>query len=146
MTEPIKLTLRPVAADAVLRDPAVTGAFAPKIAALMKVKQTPPWCGFIAWSDAKPLGFAGFNGPPDAAGSVEISFVTFPKNSGKGVATAMAGALVHLARNFGARRVIAHTRREEDASTAVLVRNGFTRDGEGIGADLAPAWRWALNL
>lgn len=146
MSTPAKLTMRPVRGEAVLRDPAVTGQFAPEMARLADQKQTPPWCGFLCWSDDTPLGFAGFKGPPDADGMVEIGYLTFPGNEGKGVASAMAASLVHLARSAGARTVTAQTLPEDNPSTSVLRRNGFVRDGIAIDDDEGEVWRWALPL
>ena len=44
------------------------------------------------------------------------------------------------------RAVTAHTLAEENASTKVLQRCGFTRTAELIDPDEGPVWRWELQI
>jgi [ribosomal protein S5]-alanine N-acetyltransferase len=138
--------MRPCSNEPELTDPAVTGQFAEQMAALAKMRQVPPWCGFVSWGDAGPMGFAGFKSAPDAVGDVEIGYLTFPMHEGKGVAKAMAAAMVHLARSSGAKALTAKTLPESNASTGVLAANGFVRDGEGADDDVGTIWRWRRVL
>lgn len=138
--------LRPCAGEPQLTDPAVTGKFAPEMAAIAGEIHTAPWCGYVGWRDGTPLGFGGFKAAPDADRTVEIGYLTFPQHGGAGVATAIAGALIAIARAEGINAVQAHTLCEENASTGVLRRNGFVRDGESIDPDEGVVWRWVLNL
>lgn len=141
------LQLRPVAGEAELSDPAVTGAFAAQMTELAATVQVPPWCGYIGWSgQGEPLGFGGFFGPPDAAGVAEIGYLTFPAHEGRGVASAIAAALVGVARREGAQALIAHTLPVPGASARVLEKCGFVRDGEAMDPDEGPVWRWRLDL
>lgn len=142
----MKLSLRPCSNEPELSDPAVAGQFAEQMAALAATPQVPPWCGYIGWDDDAPLGFGGFSGLPDESGTVEIGYLTFPAHEGQGVASAVAAGLVVIAREQGIGAVIAHTLPEENASTAVLRRNGFIRDGEAEDPDEGTVWRWRLEL
>lgn len=142
----MKLELKPCAGEPELSDPAVTGQFAEHMAALSAQIQIPPWCGYIGWQAGIPLGFGGFTGEPDEAGVVEIGYMTFPENEGRGVASAIAEAMVGIASANGLTAVIAHTLPQENASTAVLCRNGFERDGDAQDPDEGTVWRGRLNL
>ena len=142
----MKLELRPCAGEPELSDPAVTGQFAEQMAALAAMEQSPPWCGYIGWQDAVPLGFGGFVGQPNAAGEIEIGYLTFPAHEGRGVATAVAAEMIAIARAEQLAAVIAHTLPEENPSTAVLRRNGFGLDGESVDPDEGTVWRWRLKL
>lgn len=140
------IVLRPVNGEAELCDPAVTGEFADQMAQLAATPQVPPWCGYVGWQGTHAMGFGGFKAPPDADGAVEIGYLTFPANEGKGVATAIAAGLVAIAGSNGVPRVVAHTLPFANSSTRVLERNLFRRCGDGIDPDAGPVWRWELSL
>ncbi len=140
------ITLRPCAGEAELADPTVTGAFASDMADIASQVHVPPWCGYIGWCDDTPMGFGGFKGPPDAANAVEIGYLTFARHEGRGVAKAVAAAMIAVARSHKATTVLAHTLCEENASTGVLRANGFVRDGFGEDPDEGQVWRWTLAL
>ena len=74
---------------------------------------------------------AGFLGPPDADGTVEIGYSVIPEATGRGFATEAVRALWTWAIGSGAARVIAHTTRANEASIAVLRHCGFVEDGPG---------------
>jgi len=142
----LAIELRPAAGEEELSDPAITGQFASEMAALAGQAQVPPWCGYIAWRGETPVGFAGFTGAPSAEGVVELGYLTFPRHEGMGVATAGAAGLVEIARLQGLRAVIAHTLCEPNASTRVLEKCGFVRDGFGADPDEGQVWRWKVTL
>ena len=144
MTSPISLAV--IAREAELFDPAITGQFAEAMAMLAAEAQTPPWCGYIGRRDGVPVGFGGFKGNLDHFQAVEIGYLTLPVHEGQGVAKAIAAEMVAIARDNGAAAVLAHTLCEENASTAVLRANGFTRDGEGFDEEEGVVWRWRLTL
>ena len=48
------------------------------------------------------------------------------------------------ARSAGIDTVTAHTLGEENASTAVLRKNGFVRTGDIVDPDEGTVWRWEL--
>jgi RimJ/RimL family protein N-acetyltransferase len=142
----MNLELRPCAGEPELSDPQVTGQFAEQMAALSAEEQVPPWCGYIGWQGGVPMGFGGFVSPPDAAQVAEIGYLTFPAHEGRGVASAVAGGLIAIARAQGLASVIAHTLPAHNASTKVLERNGFVRDGEAQDPDEGTVWRWRIDL
>jgi RimJ/RimL family protein N-acetyltransferase len=142
----VSIILRPCAGEPELVDPLVTGQFAAEMAVVAASSQEPPWCGYVGWRENTPLGFGGFKGEPDEGHTVEIGYLTFPAHEGQGVACAVAAGLVAIARGQDVAAVIAHTLPQENASTAVLRRNGFARDGEAEDPDEGTVWRWRLNF
>jgi RimJ/RimL family protein N-acetyltransferase len=54
--------------------------------------------------------------------------------------------LVERARRAGLQAVVAHTLAEENASTTVLTRCGFTRTAELTDPDEGRVWRWELRI
>jgi RimJ/RimL family protein N-acetyltransferase len=140
------IELRPCADEPELLDPAIVGQFAEAMAQVVAVEQVPPWCAHVGRRAGQPAGFGGFKDPPDADGTVEIGYLTFPAHEGAGVATEVATGLVAIARAHGARWVIAHTLCEPNASTKVLEKAGFARDGFGHDDDEGEVWRWKRKV
>lgn len=69
------------------------------------------------------IGSAGFKGPPDADGVVELAYGIAPEHRGRGFATEAAAALVEFAVQSGLVRVVrAHTLPETNASTRILTK------------------------
>lgn len=89
------------------------------------------------------IGSAGFKGPPDGEGMVEIAYGIVPDFEGRGYATEAAALLVTFASENSAVRVIrAHTLPTKNASTRVLTKNGFAYIGEVVDPDDGLVWRW----
>jgi len=88
------------------------------------------------------IGAAGFKGAPDADGCVEIAYGIVPSHEGQGYATEAAAALVRYAFEHGARQVRAHTLPQPNASTHVLLKNGFRNVGSVVDPEDGPVWRW----
>ena len=89
------------------------------------------------------VGTAGFKGPPDASGMVEIAYGIVPSCEGRGYATEAATALVMFASaNPGVRLVRAHTLPATNASTRVLQKCGFRNVGAVIEPEDGLVWRW----
>jgi ribosomal-protein-alanine N-acetyltransferase len=88
------------------------------------------------------IGAAGFKGAPDDAGMVEIAYGIVPSFEGQGFATEAAGALVTYASDHGARLIRAHTLPVANASTHVLLKNGFRHVDSVIDPEDGPVWRW----
>jgi RimJ/RimL family protein N-acetyltransferase len=88
------------------------------------------------------IGTAGFKGAPDDAGMVEIAYGIVPRYEGQGYATEAAAALVAFAVDHGARLVRAHTLPVANASTHVLLKNGFRHVDSVVDPEDGPVWRW----
>lgn len=129
---------------------AATREAAARSAASLQTSPRPaPWGAYLAVDAGtrQVVGACAFLAAPGAEGTVEITCHTFPPFEGIGAGTAMARELVSIASEEpGARAVVAHTSPEESASTRVLERNGFRRDGKAMDSDGGPLWRWRLDL
>ncbi len=78
------------------------------------------------------VGAAGYMGPPDTSGVVEIGYSVLPEWQRRGYASQIVDALVRRAfAQAGVRRVIAHTTPSNVGSVAVLLRCGFRQVGTG---------------
>jgi ribosomal-protein-alanine N-acetyltransferase len=116
-------------------------------AAIEEARRRPedPWGTHLFFDDDGALvGFGGFKGEP-GDGEVELGYAVAPVRQGRGIATAVVEELVGRARTSGVRVVSAHTLAEENASTAVLRKSGFTRTAELHDAD-GDVWRWERAL
>jgi RimJ/RimL family protein N-acetyltransferase len=113
---------------------------------LQGARAADPWVhGFalIEKQSGQAIGTAGFKGPPDADGIVEIAYAIVPAFEGRGYATEGAAALVAFASTDRRVRLIrAHTLPEVNASTRVLAKSGFIRTGEVVDPEDGPVWRW----
>jgi ribosomal-protein-alanine N-acetyltransferase len=134
-------------AAAGLREMFTSHDVSPKwLAALRGSHDSDPWRhGFclVHRDTLAVIGIAGFKGPPDSAGTVEIAYGIAPRFEGQGYATEAAAALVAFA--FGApmvELVRAHTLPEANASTRVLAKCGFRHVGSVVDPDDGPVWRW----
>ena len=94
----------------------------------------------------KEVGRCGFKGPPTADGTVEIAYGIDVDHQGRGYATEAAEALVCAAFESGRVHLVrAHTLPEENASTRVLRKCGFSFVGEVIDPEDGKVWRWERN-
>jgi RimJ/RimL family protein N-acetyltransferase len=130
----------------------VSGDVSPEwLAALRKAAGEPadPWRhGFfiIEKDSAAVIGSAGFKGPPDSGGMVEIAYGVVPSREGQGFATEAARALVRFAAADPRVRLLrAHTLPEANASTHVLRKCGFMHIGAVVDPDDGLVWRWERN-
>ena len=93
------------------------------------------------------IGSAGFKGPPDADGMVEIAYGVVPAFQRRGYATEMAKALVDFALHDERVRLLrAHTLRDPNPSTKVLRKCGFDFVGEVVEPEDGPVWRWERTV
>jgi len=116
-----------------------------------------PWGGYLAASSSsgdgpesstrrQVVGTCAFKDGPNAEGVVEIAYFIYPPYEGRGIATAMARALIAIARSQpNAPQVIAHTLPERNASTRVLEKSGLRFAGEVIDPEDGRVWRWELD-
>lgn len=130
-----------------LREFVVSDEISPDFLALLRESSGPnPWqWGFAVIEKASELvvGIAGFKGPPDDEGMVEIAYGVVPAFENKGYATEAAGQLVAYSRNDSRVRILrAHTLPETNASTRVLEKNGFENVGTVVDPEDGPVWRW----
>jgi RimJ/RimL family protein N-acetyltransferase len=136
-------------ADAELRGFYVSDDVSPVwLEALRTAAATDPWHhGFFVVDRERRcvVGSAGFKGPPDASGVVEIAYGIAPGFQNRGYATEAAKALVDFAfANADVTLVRAHTLPEPNASTRVLLKCGFHHAGGVVDPDDGPVWRWEL--
>ena len=109
-----------------------------------------PWVGYLALEGSlrRVVGTCGFKGSPDADRTVEIAYFTFPGEEGRGIATAMAGALVRVARAVPQQVAVvrAHTLAERNASCRVLEKVGFQHASSLLDPEDGPVWRWGRRV
>jgi [ribosomal protein S5]-alanine N-acetyltransferase len=105
-----------------------------------------PWVfGFaiVHPESSSVIGSAGFKGPPDEEGMVEIAYGIAPAFQGRGYATEAAQALLAYALDSGGVRLVrAHTAPTPNASTRVLTKCGFNFVGEVVDPEDGRVWRW----
>lgn len=90
---------------------------------------SPPWTGYIDVEDDDVVGSCAFVAAP-AHGEVGTAYYTFPENEGRGVATWMAMRQIKIAASLDLSVIVrAHALPEENASTAILRKLGFTLSG-----------------
>lgn len=103
------------------------------------------WMHFFLADDTL-IGSGGFVGPPQD-GVVEIGYELAPQFRGRGMGIASAGALVEKACTTGTvTTVVANTLAQDNPSTGVLRRLGFTRTHELVDPEDGPIWRWELAV
>ena len=119
------------------------------LARLKGAAESDPWrdgFGVLHLENNTIIGFCSFTGPPTADGVVEIAYGIAPGYEGRGYATEAARALADYAFASGRVRLVqAHTLPEQNASTRVLLKCGFTLSGEIIHPTDGPVWRWELG-
>jgi len=130
-----------------LRDGFVSDEVSPAWLAQLRTLQHPdPWVlGFalLHRESGSVIGSAGFKGPPDNDGMVEVAYGIVPAFQGFGYATEATQALVEYAFASGlVERVRAHTLPTPNASTRVLTKCGFAHVANVIDPDDGPVWRW----
>lgn len=136
------IVLAPHATIAVAIAEATAGLLASNGAAL-------PWVGYLALEGPtrRVVGTCGFKGGPDADNAAEIAYFTFPGEEARGIATAMAEALVRVASSATPQldTVVAHTLAERNASCRILEKLGFRHAGTVIDPEDGTIWRWEVR-
>lgn len=83
--------------------------------------------------DGRVVGHAGFHGPPDADGAVEVGYTLLPHLRGRGYARAALAALVEEAAAAPEVRVVRASAQPGNAASLAVVRGaGFTHVGEQV--------------
>jgi RimJ/RimL family protein N-acetyltransferase len=91
------------------------------------------WVTGVIWDEQRQLavGRAGYHGPPDANGMVEIGYAVEPAHRRQGYARAALEALLRRAAEEPAvRRVRATITPDNDASYRLAAQYGFVKVGE----------------
>jgi len=93
-----------------------------------------PWLTRVVVDDATgaAVGLAGFHGPPDERGMVEVGYETSPEHRRRGYARAAVVGLVDLAREGGASVVRASVAPDNTPSLGLVDGLGFVHIGEQI--------------
>lgn len=92
-----------------------------------------PWIARSAVTDAagRIVGHAGFHGPPDSGGTVEVGYAVLPECRRRGYARAILTELLRRAAAApGVRTVRASISPDNAGSLATIAGFGFTRTGE----------------
>ncbi|HWI22783.1 MAG TPA: GNAT family protein [Baekduia sp.] len=99
---------------------------------------------FVGGEPPELVGWGGFKGPP-RDGIVELGYEIAESRQGRGFATAAVQAMVAEAlTDDQVAVVIAHTLPEANASNRVLIKAGFSFEGEAYEGDTA-VWRYSLG-
>lgn len=102
----------------------------------------PPWVGYFVVRDGLVVGCCGFVGQPKK-GKVEVAYATFKEFEGRGIASFSCSELLKIAyANDPSLTVTAKTAPEENASVAILRKNGFIYSGIVQDHEIGNAWLW----
>jgi RimJ/RimL family protein N-acetyltransferase len=117
------------------------GVDAPEILAMLRERCRTAWDdrGYETWmivADREVVGLCGFKAPSDADAAVEIGYGIALGRRRRGYATAAVRRLLEIAAQRGFKRLIADVAHGNEASRAVLRRNGFA-PGRDCGPDAA---------
>jgi RimJ/RimL family protein N-acetyltransferase len=111
--------------------------------------QDPAALGWFSWYmvgilEARPTlaGIAGFKGPPDAEGAVEIGYSVVTELQRRGLARAAVDLLCRHAFARGALAVIAETLPELEPSQRVLANTGFEKFQTISHSEIGEIWRY----
>lgn len=89
------------------------------------------WMAQVVVVDAQVIGHAGFHGPPDEAGMVEVAYSVVPDFRGRGYAKAMLAGLLDRARMEPSVSTVRATIRPDNAASLATIRPfGFLPVGE----------------
>jgi RimJ/RimL family protein N-acetyltransferase len=107
------------------------------------------WFGWyiIATIDGTPTlaGTAGYKGPPDANGEVEIGYSVVPEYHRRGIASTAVRLLCGRALAKGVTAVLAETLPTLVASQGVLAKAGFKQFATYTDPDEGEVWRYRLE-
>jgi ribosomal-protein-alanine N-acetyltransferase len=92
------------------------------------------------------VGLCGFKPCPGEDQVLEIAYAIAPSCQNNGFATQTAGAMCKELFHRGLKMVRAHTLPEENASSSVLKKNGFTKLSEVVDPEDGWIWRWERSL
>ncbi|WP_031078943.1 GNAT family N-acetyltransferase [Streptomyces sp. NRRL WC-3742] len=122
-----------VALDAYFVSERARSMFAYRADQLARDPSAAPWItrAVVSEPDGTVVGDAGFHGPPDESGTVEVGYCIAPAHRRQGYArAALRALLLRAAAEPGVRTVRATISSENAASLATIAGFGFTRVGE----------------
>ena len=125
--------LSPVPLSAWLAGPDSTSVWRRRAAQLAASPTDAQWVTRVVWDVDRQLavGRAGFHGPPDAAGMVEIGYAVDPAHRRRGYARAALLALLDRAHQEPDVRTVRLTTTPDNAASLHLAaRHGFVEVGE----------------
>ncbi len=101
-----------------------------------------PWVGYFVIRQNEIVGSCSFVGQPQD-GKIEIAYWTFKEFEGQGVASFACEKLVAIAyETDSSLTIIAKTAPEQNASTKILKKNGFTFSAIVQDEEIGNAWLW----
>lgn len=101
-----------------------------------------PWVGYFVIRQDQIVGSCGFVGQPKE-GTVEIAYWTFTAFEGQGIASFACKELLSIAmQNDQSIQLTAKTAPEQNASTKILEKNGFTFTEVVADEEIGSAWLW----
>ena len=108
-----------------------------------------PWVTGVLWDRDRRLavGRAGFHGPPDARGMVEIGYAVLPEHRRRGYGRAALAALLDRARREPGVRVVRLSIAPDNAASHAVARPfGFRVVGEQVDEVDGPETVYELDL
>jgi len=104
-----------------------------------------PWVGYFVVRDNQIVGSCGFTGQPKE-GKVEIAYWTFKEFEGNRIASFACNELISITQKSDPSILItAKTAPEENASTKILRKSGFTFSEIVQDEEIGDAWLWILK-
>lgn len=140
------LTLQPSQNEKEFADERLVGEWAAALPELLAKTQIAPWCTYVARRNGHVVGLGGYKSGPNNEGIVEISYLTLTPEQGRGTAKDICARLIAIAKDAGVDKFLAHTLPAENASTAVLLANGFKWVGAFNDPEDGAVWRWEFSL
>jgi [ribosomal protein S5]-alanine N-acetyltransferase len=103
-----------------------------RLGQLIGAPEQAPWLvrAVVRAEDGAVLGHAGYHGPPDARGMIEIGYEIAPEHRRRGYARAAVRQLLEDAGRNGAYVARASVSPDNAASLALIASCGFVRVGE----------------
>ncbi|PQA53373.1 GNAT family N-acetyltransferase [Siphonobacter curvatus] len=91
------------------------------------------WIAQVVTSNQQVVGHAGFHGPPDQMGMVEVAYSVVPAQRGQGYAKAMLHDLLYRARAEKEVQIVRATISPDNAASLATIRPfGFTYKGQQL--------------
>lgn len=110
-----------------------------------KIGYNLPWIGYFIVKDDEIVGSCGYTGKP-VDGKVEIAYWTFKEYEGQGIASFACNELISISRKTDTTiKITAKTEPRNNASTKILVNNGFTFSEVVQDEEIGDAWLWSLK-